>query len=368
MSLGAPLLVLLAIELLVLKRYDLNAPPHLATIFLLARMCLLALVSSHDESGVSLFLYPIIPFITAFSFGPRAGNIMGLLYFAVILWKINGISSTWYAKADVVILFVVATELLIFMQAMATVIHQDEQNRQQTKRLLKDLETSDVQLQEYAEQVADLAAAEERNRLARDIHDSLGHHLTAISIQLEKALAFKDRDDQQSAQAIIDAKLAARAALEDVRQSVATLRTADTHFSLSQALHGLVDSMAERSFAIDYEMTGDETRYSRAALTTLFRAAQEGLTNVQKHADASHVYLRVELDAREARLVLRDDGNGFNPQDTAHWGAPKYNGFGLRGLHERLELVGGQMNLQSNPNQGTELYVTIPKKLLGPVQ
>jgi len=236
LTMGAPLLILLAIELFVLKQYDMNVPKRLAALLLLGRMVLLEIVSSLDGTGVSLFLYPIIPFSAAFSFGLRAGNILSLLYFAAILWKVNGISSTWYARADVVMLMIVATELLIFVQAMATVIHQDEQNRQKTKRLLADLEASHLQLQDYAEQVADLAATEERNRLARDIHDSLGHHLTAISIQLEKALAFKNRDDEQSEQAIVDAKSAARAALEDVRQSVSALRSEESHFPLEHAL------------------------------------------------------------------------------------------------------------------------------------
>jgi len=360
-SLGAPLLVLLAIELVVLKQYDMNTPKQLAAIFLLARMLLLALVSRLDSTGVSLFLYPVIPFITAFSFGLRAGNILGLLYLGAILWKVNEISSIWYAKADVVMLLVVATELLIFMQAMATVIHQDEQNRRKTKQLLADLEASHMQLQTYAERVADLAAAEERNRLARDIHDSLGHHLTAINIQLEKALAFKDRDGQQSEQAILDAKLAAHAALEDVRQSVGALRTADTHFSLEQALRDLVDRMADGSLTIDFTITGEEEGYSRPVLRTLYRAAQEGLTNVQKHAQATHVDLKVELGIWDGRLVLKDNGRGFTPENLADPDSTRHSGFGLKGLRERLELVGGQMTLHSTPDRGTKLYVIVPK-------
>ena len=127
-------------------------------------------------------------------------------------------------------------------------------------------------------------ATEERNRLARDIHDSLGHSLTAVNIQLEKALAYWQRSPDESHQAIRDAKQAASEALQEVRHSVGTLRDPDSRFSLRGALEGLTERMNAQGLPIASTITGDESDYNRSTLVALFRGAQEGLTNVQRHA------------------------------------------------------------------------------------
>ena len=98
-------------------------------------------------------------------------------------------------------------------------------------------------------------------------------------------------------------------------------------------------------------------------LAALYRVAQEGLTNVQKHAQARHVLLDVQLGAEEARLRLRDDGTGFDTGTLSTLAVSPDHGFGLQGLQERLELIRGQMNISSDPQLGTELTVTVPKHL-----
>lgn len=231
------------------------------------------------------------------------------------------------------------------------------------QRLLVELETSHRQLQDYAGRVAQLAAAAERNRLARDIHDSLGHYLTAISIQLEKAQAYRERNPGEADQAIRDAKQTAQAALHDVRQSVSALRGAEDKFSLKHSLTDLVNRMDGGTLEITYRMEGDETDYAGPVLAALYRVAQEGLTNVQRHAQARHATLEVRLGENEARLSLRDDGTGFNTETLADLAASPDQGFGLQGLQERLELVRGQMRINSDLRHGTEITVVVPKLL-----
>ena len=97
---------------------------------------------------------------------------------------------------------------------------------------------------------------------------------------------------------------------------------------------------------------------------TLYRAAQEGLTNVYKHAGASQVWITVHLDDRSAHLQIRDNGNGFEPEPVEGLPANRHGQYGLQGIQERLELVGGEMSLESNPTEGTTLIVTIPKQHL----
>lgn len=208
---------------------------------------------------------------------------------------------------------------------------------------------------------AELAATEERNRLARDIHDSLGRRLTIVNIQLEKALAYKERNPDEAEQALLDAKEAASGALRDVRRSVRSLRDAEDGFSLQAALEELVAGMGNGRFTIQYQFTGAEESYSRPVLMALYRSAQEGLTNIQKHAQATAVKLAVYLEEEEGKLILQDDGQGFDATILDELAIDQYHSFGLQGIQERLELVRGQMQVLSQPGQGTILQITVPK-------
>jgi signal transduction histidine kinase len=204
-----------------------------------------------------------------------------------------------------------------------------------------------------------LAAATERNRLARDIHDSLGHHLTAIAVQLEKASAFRERDQAASEQALVDARRSARYALEDVRQSVGALREGGG-FCLSRALADLVEGLPDNGLAVELDIDGDESAFAGPSLMALYRAAQEGLTNVRKHAGADRVTMSVSLGEAGGFLRVADNGRGFQV-DGAAVPAAGGNGYGLAGMRERLELVGGALRVEAAPGRGTRLTVTVPR-------
>jgi signal transduction histidine kinase len=360
-ELGLLLIFLLGLEQFEHKRYPDGAPLAVAIALFCARVALFEGFVALDSSMVSLFLYPIIPFSAYFSFGGTASTALSFIYLFITVWRTGQMDSTWYMNSSTTSTLVSFVFVLFFTQVAAPVIKRDEQNRRRTEELLNDLRISHLKLQIYAAQVADLAATEERNRLARDIHDSLGHYLTVVNIQLEKALAYRDRDAAQATQAIRDAKHAATEALKDVRRSVSTLRNADDHFSFKTALQSLVERLDDSPFNIGLDISGEETGYSRPVLMTLYRAAQEGLTNIQKHAQASHVTLTVHFGEHLATLYLRDDGRGFERA----WLEPsptQKKGFGLQGIRERIELVSGRMSLHSKPQQGTELSITVPKK------
>jgi signal transduction histidine kinase len=113
--------------------------------------------------------------------------------------------------------------------------------------------------------------------------------------------------------------------------------------------------------AVDLHIDGAERGFPKLVLICLFRAAQEGLTNVQKHAQAAHVAVRIVLSDQEATLLLDDDGQGFDPAIIERLPAHRQEHFGLQGLRERLELVEGTMRISSAPAQGTQVRVTIPK-------
>ena len=356
------LLLLLGLEQFERQRYGVTTPTRPAVILLIVRIALFAAVAAIDCSGFAAFLFPMVPFSAYFAFGGRVSTLLGLFYWGFYLWQYRPFTGAIAGEGGL-FNWMVFTLLMVFMLIIARVIDSDERNQRHQEELLADLEASNVKLQLYADQVAELAATEERNRLARDIHDSVGHRLTVVNIQLEKALAYKDRDPAEAEQAILDARQAAREALQDVRRSVGALRDGRNAFSLAEELEKLAAGMRHGRFTLEYALAGSEEGYAYPVLISLYRAAQEGLTNVQKHAHASHVTLRVNLGEEAATLCLCDNGEGFDTAVLADLAAAQTHSFGLQGIQERLELVRGQMEISSHPGGGTDLRITIPKKI-----
>ena len=350
-GIGVLLMILLGLEWFEQNRFQ-SLPPLTALALLAFRMALIEGIVALDCSHNALFLYAMVPYSAYFTLGSRASVATSLFYILLVLWRSGDSGGSELLGFGFVMMFV---------PLIAYIIRKDDENRAHTEDLLADLEASHLQLQAYTEQVAELSAAEERYRLARDIHDSLGHYLTAVNIQLEKALLYQERNPGEATQAIRDAKQAAADALSDVRRSVGALRQSQDRFLLSEALERLAQGVEDDQLVIDFQVLGDESGYARSTLMALYRAAQEGLTNIQKHARASHVHLEVDFGPQEAVLRLQDDGRGFSQDFMAPENTTDLGGFGLRGLRERLDLLRGRLDVHSIPDHGTELVVVAPK-------
>lgn len=277
------------------------------------RVLLIEVVAQLDGFHFSPFLYLIIPFLAFQYFGNSIGYWLALIAWLTYLVKITLYNPIWYHSDIAFFNLLLFSTGLIFIITMARVVHKEKASRVHAEQLLSQLEVSHQQLKAYAEQVEELATTKERNRLARDIHDSLGHSLTIINVQLEKALAFRQRNPEEAVQAVSDAKRLASEALRDVRRSVGTLRATNSTFSFTGAMNALVESMRGEQLTIEMSITGSDQDFSRQMLMALYRAAQEGLTNIQKHASASAVQLHIDFRETEASLTLTDNGSGFEP-------------------------------------------------------
>jgi signal transduction histidine kinase len=202
-----------------------------------------------------------------------------------------------------------------------------------------------------AQEVETLAARLERTRIAREIHDSLGHTLTTLDVQLEVAQKLRQRDPEQALQAVDTAKKLASQCLEDVRAALSTIRNND--FNLQQALYELIAQVKQHQ-TLDIVV---ELHLPTLPLQTshqLYCIVQEGLMNVQKHAQAKTVWLRGWMADESLTLELEDDGQGFDPGQSR-------SGFGLRGIEERVQLLGGKLKVSTVAAQGTQIQVTIPR-------
>jgi signal transduction histidine kinase len=297
-------------------------------------------------------------------FGNKVSYCVAAIAWITYVVKLWLRTSDWYHNDRIVNNLIVFTLGLIFSITMARTVVGEKASRAHAEQLLAELEKSHQQLKTYAAQVAELATTKERNRLARDIHDSLGHYLTVINVQLEKALAFRRRKPAEADLAVSDAKRLASEALQDVRRSVGTLRATDETFTFSAAIDELVERVRSDQLALEVSIQGSEVDFSKQALIALYRAVQEGLTNVQKHAKANAVHLDVQFAEHETTMCLRDNGNGFDLSLLQALQPERDGQYGLQGLQERLELVGGRLHIESVPGQGTQLFVAIPKNLL----
>ncbi len=196
---------------------------------------------------------------------------------------------------------------------------------------------------------ADLVRADERNRLARELHDSLGHNLLACSIQLRNAEAQQHRDPAATTRAIELAGRAVAEALADARLSVDNIRADGDGFSLQRALPELVKRAAPSSMTVDVDIQGDHRSLDQLAQITLYRVAQEGLTNIVRHSNADAASIRTTVTDSSAVLQISDDGDGFDIASAPGTAS------GLQSIRERMSRIGGHVEVRTEKGEGTTL-------------
>ncbi len=209
-------------------------------------------------------------------------------------------------------------------------------------------------LREYALRIENQATLQERNRIAREIHDSVGHYLTAQSIQLENAAVFLARDQIKAASHLAKARQLGKDALANIRASIATLRTNPLQErSLLTTIEKLIlEFESNTSIAIASEIDLISTLPTEVN-TALYRIVQEALTNISKHSQATEVNLCLKETGSKILLSLQDNGCGFNQSDNT-------TGFGLQGMKERTAALSGKIAIISKYAHGCRINVEIP--------
>ncbi len=214
---------------------------------------------------------------------------------------------------------------------------------------------------EHTHAATRLATIEERNRLAREIHDTLAQGLAAITLQLETADALFHSRPERAQETIQKALRLARGNLEEARRSVMDLRAAPLQkHSLTEALASL--AVAEQVPLVDYTCipTHDFPVLSARIETGIYRIAQEALTNARKHARAEKISMTLIAKEQRISLSVQDDGSGFDPESVAQQTNTSSGHFGLAGMNERVRLLGGNLCILSEPGTGTSIEVSIP--------
>jgi signal transduction histidine kinase len=222
------------------------------------------------------------------------------------------------------------------------------------KQAKEELAIANQRIRSYALRAEEVATLQERNRIAREIHDSLGHSLTALNLHLEMALKLAHIQPDRSSEVLKEAKRLGSIALGDVRQSVSTLRSQPLQL---QDLAGAIEKLADE-FQLSNQLQplcylDIPPNLSQEIATAIYRIVQEALTNISKYADASEVSVMIQTRSTELELSIVDNGRGFIPTHNS-------TGFGLQGMRERVISLHGKFEIISAPDRGCQIIAIVP--------
>jgi signal transduction histidine kinase len=349
---GAMVALLLAMAILQVRAPGHHSPSWQIHLYLGVQATLIA-VLMFLVPGWTMFpaLYCLLGFQTVFLLSPNPG-ILWIAAYVIITMVSFALSFGW---EEGLIALPIYGGLNAFFGAYANALLRANAARQESQALLDELRQAHGQLQEYALRVEEMAVVEERNRLAREMHDTLGHRLTVASVQLEGAQRLCSVDPKQAASMVNTVHQQVREALSELRSTVATLRTPiEADLRLRSSLRRLISDFQEATGLTVHQVLPEDTPDLPAThRLALFRAVQEALTNIQKHAQATQVWLLLTFHSDRVSLIVSDDGKGVSIRRDQ-------TGFGLRGLRERAAQLGGELYLEPRRGGGTQLSLRLP--------
>ena len=211
-------------------------------------------------------------------------------------------------------------------------------------------------LARYATTTEQLAVSQERNRLARELHDTLAHSLSGVTVQLEAVQALWDVQPQGARQMLDQALEATQSGLTEARRALGSLRASPLDdLGLSLAITDMAKSTAARAnLRLELDAQNHLEKLAPEVEQCVYRVAQEAIANVARHAEATSLSVSLRHDARVLTLTIADDGHGFDP---AQVNEARY---GLQGLRERAEMVGALLQVDSGMKIGTTIQLVVP--------
>jgi len=327
--------------------------PSLSFIYLILQSALsVSLILMTKNIGVAFgcSLALVGEAIGAFGVSLR-GFLSALFYLLVSLGSFFW--STDFSEAGVWLLS--SIPMLLFVIIYVELYTRQARSNERAQQLLRELETANRQLSDYAAQVEDLTITAERQRMARELHDTLSQGLAGLILQLEAADAHLSNNKAEKARQIIQQTMEtarttlanARTAIDDLRQNQppdcreALLKIA-AEFSKNSGVpcESEVDLPADLDVNLSYALT---------------RITAEAFSNITRHARASRVELKATISDGKIKLEIRDDGSGFDPDQK-----PSAGHYGLIGMQERVQLLKGSLKIDSQPGKGTTLKIRIP--------
>ncbi|WP_214659259.1 sensor histidine kinase [Candidatus Formimonas warabiya] len=284
------------------------------------------------------FFYLIILLEAFLTLKRNRGLLIGAVAVLVSLIKYGFLIYYKFSLATVsqMVFFLFANVLILVMISFAQ-YHREE--REKKDMLYQELLDTHKQLKKYVDEVSRLTLVEERNRIARDLHDTLGHHMTALIMQMEMAGHMLETDPGRAGQLLEQGKKTARESLAGIREVVETLRGDPAPVRAISSLQDLVGEFSRKTgVQVQLSLSGSGPDRDPAAEKALFRILQEALTNAVRHGQASRVDIDLSYAGGRVDFLIRDNGGG---------NADFQEGYGLQGIRERVEAGGGRVEFTS---------------------
>ncbi|MCY8882508.1 sensor histidine kinase [Bacillus spizizenii] len=321
--------------------------------------------------GTGLYITLLSPVaVTFFLKGFDRKTVWFVLCFCFMMWLIVLIRTYRMFGDEYVMDHCISMTFVVFCGVVGKLIRKlldaQETAKQQFQELTEShlaLSAAHQELHLYAKQVEELTAIYERNRMAREIHDTVGHKMTALLVQLQLLREWQKRDSQKAEETVGVCETLAREALDAVRLSVRTLQTENDH-SLIDSLKQLIEDFYKNAgVTAEFTVSGDPAMIPLSLHPTLVRTLQEALTNAKRHGGATACSIQLACTTDSVSLVIKDDGKG-NPEAAL--------GFGLLNMKKRAAEHGGMIRFESEPDQGftviAEFSLANKKWSFGPVQ
>ena len=341
-------------------------------LFLIRVISLIAIFSFeyHLKKNIEPFFINLIPLIVFYSFFimPSKFSISLLIIFCGfdVFFNNNNLLLQVLVLYFIIVLIFKRIIINSIFYLFAKFWQKDFINTIEREKLLLELEKSKNELKEYAKEISKISILEERTRIAREMHDSLGHSLTAIQIQLRKALAYINEDLDESKKAIEASIEVAAISLKDIRTVLNALSKKEVNFNLKNKIQATITILEQSDIIVDANIEENDETFNYTSFLALYRFTQECTTNILKHSKATKVNINLTYNKDEARLVISDNGIGFNLNNNANHS--DISGMGLLGLKERFELIHGSFSVESECGKGTKIVASVPKdpvKLIG---
>lgn len=229
--------------------------------------------------------------------------------------------------------------MILFLVYIVILMMKDRRERERIQLLNAQLQKANEQLHEFAQEKELMGETKERNRLAREIHDTLGHILTGISVGIDAVLVLMDIAPDKAKEQLEGIGDTARRGLQDVRRSVRKLKPdALERMSLNNAIHQMIEDMSKvTNTKIYFVSYMEELKFEADEEEVIYRIIQESTTNAIRHGKATEIWIRISEKEEELTIIISDNGCGC--EDIKE-------GFGLKHIRERVELLNGEVNYQ----------------------
>jgi NarL family two-component system sensor histidine kinase YdfH len=346
-------LVLLTGSLYWLTPYFVTSKRRMLAFFAIqgaATFCIGLLTTGH---WLVMGLYPPLVGIAIGTFWGDLRSVATVVTFCLFLLAVNIVVGPGLDRLLTLLPFIGFNFVFVFVYVVLFVRQVDARTKAQA--LLEDLESAHSRLRNYAAQVEELTLIHERERMGRELHDTLAQGLAGLIMQLEAADCHLESGDPDHAREVLQqAMQRTRMTLHEARRAIQALRASVLdRQDLEEAISREVDLfVATTSISCRYEVDVDSMDVPPETAQHILRIVQESLSNVTRHSQAHQVEVRLEQMDDNIRVAVHDDGVGFDP-------AVEHEGFGLAGMQERAAQIGGELQVVSSAGGGTTVELTM---------